>query len=109
MDPARTAIIVGMGLVSYLIRVVPQLFFAGRSFPETFERCLRYLSYALIASIVSTSLFLAGPRFEAAAAPHRALALAGAVLVASWTGKPLLGMLIGAFLAQTLPWLSAAW
>ena len=105
MDPARTAIIVGMGLLSYLIRAVPQLFLAGRSFPETFERYLRYLSYALIASIVSTSLFLTGPRFEAGAAPHRALALAGALLVASWTGKPLLGMLIGALLAQTLPWI----
>jgi branched-subunit amino acid transport protein len=107
MDPARIAIIVGMGLVTFLIRVVPQLFFAGRSFPEAFERYLRYLSYALIASIVSTSLFLAGPRFEAAAAPHRAFALAVAVLVASWTGRPLLGMVIGAILAQTLPWLSA--
>ena len=109
MDSARSAIIVGMGLVSYLIRAVPQLFLAGRSFPEAFERYLRYLSYALISSIIATGLFLAGPRFEAAAAPHRALALAGAVLVASWTGKPLLGMLIGAFLAQMLPWLSAAW
>ena len=105
MDPARTTIIVGMGLVSYLIRALPQIFLAGRSFPEAFERYLRYLSYALIASIISTNLFLAGPRFEASAAPHRALALAGAVLVASWTGRPLLGMLIGALLAQTLSWL----
>jgi len=106
MDPARTAIIVGMGLVSYLMRALPQLFLAGRSFPDAFERYLRYLSYALIASIISTSLFLAGPRFEAAAAPHRALALIGALLVASWTGKPLFGMLAGALLAQTLPWLA---
>ena len=103
MDPARTVIIVGMGLVSYLIRALPQLFLAGRSFPEAFERYLRYLSYALIASIIATGLFLAGPRFEAAAAPHRTLALAVAILVASWSGKPLFGMLIGAVLAQTLP------
>lgn len=104
MDPTRAAIIVGMGLVSYLIRALPQLFLAGRSFPDAFERYLRYISYAIIASIVSTSLFLAGPRFEAAAAPHRAIALAAAVLVASWSGKPLLGMLIGTLLAQTLAW-----
>ena len=109
MDPTRIAIILGMGLVTYLIRAVPLLFFAGRSFPAAFERYLRYLSYALIASIVSTNLFLAGPRFEAAAAPHRALALGVAVLVASRTGLPLLGVVIGALLAQTLPWLSAAW
>lgn len=104
MDTTRAAIIVGMGLVSYLIRALPQLFLAGRSFPDAFERYLRYISYAIIASIVSTSLFLAGPRFEAAAAPHRAIALAAAVLVASWSGKPLLGMLIGTLLAQTLAW-----
>jgi len=105
MDPARIAIIVGMGLVTYLIRAVPQLFFAGRSFPEGFDRYLRYLSYALIASIISTNLFLAGPRLEAAAAPHRGLALVAAVLVASWSRKPLLGMLVGTLLALTLPWL----
>lgn len=105
MDPTRAAIIVGMGLVSYLIRALPQLFLAGRSFPDAFERYLRYISYAIIASIVSTSLFVSGGRFDAVEAPHRALALAGAVLVASWSGKPLLGMVIGALLAQTLPWL----
>ncbi len=105
MDPARTAIIVGMGLVSYVIRAAPQLFLAGRSFPEAFERYLRYLSYALITSIVSTSLFLSGGRFDAADAPHRSLALVAAVLVASWSKRPLLGMLVGALLAQTLPWL----
>lgn len=94
-----------MGLVSYLVRIAPQLFFMGRSFSAAFERFLRYLSYAIIASIISTSLFLAGPRFEAAAAPHRALALAVAVFVASWSGKPLLGMVVGTLLAQTLPWI----
>lgn len=94
-----------MGLVSYLIRAIPQIFLAGRSFPDVFERYLRYISYALIASIISTSLFLSGSRFDAADAPHRSLALLAAVLVALWTGKPLLGMLIGAFLAQALSWL----
>lgn len=102
MDTTRITIIVGMGLVSYLIRVAPQLFLGGRSFSNAFERYLRYLSYALIASIISTSLFLAGPRFEAAAAPHRALALAAAILVASWSKKPLLGMLTGTLLALAL-------
>jgi len=94
-----------MGLVSYVTRAIPLLFFAGQSFPEAFERYLRYISYSIIAAIISTNLFLAGPRFEVEAAPHRSLALAAAILVASRTGKPLLGMLIGTLLAQTLPWL----
>jgi len=105
MDPTRAAIIVGMGLVSYLIRALPQLFLAGRSFPDAFERYLRYISYAIVASIVSTSLFLSAGRFDAADTPHRSLALVAAVFIASWSKKPLLGMMVGALLAQTLPWL----
>ncbi len=105
VDATRIAIIVGMGLVTYLIRVIPQLFFVGRSFPEAVDRFLRYLAYALIASIISTSLFLTGARFEAAAAPWRTVALLVAVLVASRSGRPLLGMLTGTLLALTLPWL----
>jgi branched-subunit amino acid transport protein len=105
MDATRITIIIGMGLVTYLIRVLPQLFFVGQSFPESFERYLRYLAYALVAGIVSISLFLAGPRFEAAAAPARALALIVAVLLASWTKSPLMGMVVGTLVATVLPWL----
>jgi len=105
MDTTRITIIIGMGLVTYLIRVLPQLFFVGQSFPESFERYLRYLAYALMASIISISLFLAGPRFEAASAPPRAVALVAAVLLASWTKSPLLGMVVGTLLATVLPWL----
>lgn len=105
MDATRIAIIVGMGLVSYAIRAVPQLFLVGRSFSDAFERYLRYTAYALIASIISTNLFLKGSSFEAAQAPHRALALVAAVLVALWSKRPVLGMLAGTLLAQILPWL----
>jgi branched-subunit amino acid transport protein len=105
MDTTRITIIIGMGLVTYLIRVLPQLFFVGRRFPEAFDRYLRYLAYALIASIVSISLFLAGPRFEAASAPPRALALIVAVLLAAWTKSPLMGMVVGTLVATVLPWL----
>ena len=106
METARITIIIGMALVTYLIRVVPQLFFVGRTFPEAWDRYLRYLAYALMASIVSTSLFLAGSRFESAAAPVRALALLAAVLLASWTKSPLLGMAVGTLLATVIPWLN---
>lgn len=105
MDKTQISIIFGMGLVTYLIRVVPQLFFVGRSFPEAFDRYLRYLAYALMASIISTSLFLAGSSFETAAAPTRAMALLVAVLVASWTKNSLLGMVTGTLLATALPWI----
>ena len=105
-ETMRIAIIVGMAIMTYLIRVVPQVFFVGLSFPEGLDRYLRYLAYALVAGIVSTSLFLSGSHFEAAAAPPRALALLAAVLVASWSGKSLLGMLVGTLISLAFPYFS---
>lgn len=105
VDPTRIAVIVGMGLVTYLFRVAPQVLFVGRTFSETFDRYLRYLAYALISSLISTSLFLSGSRFEATAAPHRAVALLAAIFVAAWCRRPLVGMLTGALLAVLLAWL----
>ena len=105
MDTTRLAIIVGMGLLTYLIRIIPQLFLVGRSFPEAFDRYLRYLAYALITSIISTSLFLSGPRFDAGAAPYRGLALVAAILVALWSRSTVVGMLSGTSLVLILSWL----
>ena len=105
MEPTRIAVIVGMGLVTYLIRVAPQVLFVGQRFPEMFDRYLRFLAYALIASIISTSLFLSGPRFDATAAPSRALALGAAILAAAWSRRPALGMLTGTLVALLLSWL----
>jgi len=105
MDATRIAIIAGMAVVSYLPRAAPQLFFMGRSFPEPLDRYLRYLSYALIASIVATSLFIAGSRFEASAAPHRGLALLSSVLISLWSKKPLLGMAAGTLIVLVLSWI----
>ena len=102
----RLAIIVGMAIMTYLIRVVPQVFFVGISCPEGLDRYLRYLAYALIAGIISTSLFLSGSHFEAAVAPQRALALLAAVIVASWSGKALLGMLVGTLISLAFPYFS---
>jgi branched-subunit amino acid transport protein len=102
----RIAIIVGMAIMTYLFRVVPQVFFVGLRFPEGLDRYLRYLSYALIAGIISTGLFLSGTHFEAAAAPQRALALLAAVLVASWSGRSLLGMLVGTLISLAFPYFS---
>ncbi len=106
VETMRITIIVGMALMTYVIRVVPQVFFVGLSFPEGLDRYLRYLAYALVAGIISTSLFLSGSHFEGAAAPQRALALLAAVLVASWSGRSLLGMLVGTLISLAFPYFS---
>jgi len=107
MAPARLTIIVGMALVSYALRAVPQLLLTGWSFPPAWDRYLRYLAYALVASIVSTTLFLSGGRFEAAPAPRRMIALAIAVGVAMLKRNAAIGMFTGTVVALLLLWFAA--
>jgi branched-subunit amino acid transport protein len=76
MDGTRLQVILIMGLMAFAVRALPQLFCVGRKFPESWDRFLRYLSYAFICSIISTILFLSGARFQLEAAPYRAAALA---------------------------------
>jgi branched-subunit amino acid transport protein len=97
-EMTRVEIILIMGLMAFAMRALPQLFFVGQTFPETWNRLLRYLSYALICSIVSITLFMSGARFDAAAAPYRGLALAVTIFIAHKTKRPVMGMFIGALL-----------
>ncbi len=106
MAPARLTIIVGMGLVSYALRVVPQILLTGWSFPAAWDRYLRYLAYALVASIVSTTLLLSGAHLDAAAAPRRLIALTIAVSIAMWTRNAAAGMFAGTVIALLLSRLS---
>jgi branched-subunit amino acid transport protein len=94
-----------MGLTAYGIRVVPQVFFVGRRFPESWDRLLRYLSYALICSIISSTLFMSGGRFETGAAPYRGVALVLAIAVAHRTKSALTGMIIGTIVVWVFSWL----
>jgi branched-subunit amino acid transport protein len=104
MAPSRLTIIVGMALVSYALRAVPQLLLTGWSFPAAWDRYLRYLAYALVAGIVSTTLFLSGGRFEVAPAPRRMIALAIAVAIAMLTRNAAMGMFTGTVVALLLSW-----
>lgn len=100
----RIQIILIMGLMVFAVRALPQLFLGGRKFPEGWDRWLRYVSYALICSIISVTLFMTGARLETAAAPRRALALAIAVIIAHKTKSAAAGMIAGAFLVLVLSW-----
>jgi branched-subunit amino acid transport protein len=102
MDGTRIGIILIMGLMAYVVRALPQIFFVGRRFPESWDRFLRYLSYALICSIISMTLFMAGPRLEIEAVPHRAVALISAIVVAYRTKSAVTGMIVGTIVVLTL-------
>jgi branched-subunit amino acid transport protein len=105
MDTTRFQIILIMGLMAFAVRALPQIFFLGRNFPEACDRFLRYLSYAFICSIIATTLFMAGARFEAHAAPYRAAALLVTIVVAHRTKSAVKGMLIGVLLVSILSYL----
>ncbi len=104
MDWTRVLIVVGMGLVTYLSRLAPQLLMPGRSFPEAADHYLRYLSYALVVSVISVNLFLSDGRFEADAAPRRSFALVAAMIAALVTKSSLIGMLVGTASVLVLSW-----
>lgn len=102
METTRLQIIFVIGLMAFAVRALPQLFFVGEKFPEAWDRWLRYLSYGFICSIISVTLFMAGGRIEAAAAPRRAIALTVAILVAYKTKSAVTGMIAGAVLVLVL-------
>lgn len=106
MDTTRILIIIGMGLATYLVRALPQLYLAGGRFPAGFDSYLRHLAYALMASIIAISLFFSGAQLEIDTVPTRGTALLVAVLAAYWSRNALLGWALGLILVVSLPWLT---
>lgn len=104
MEITRVGVILIIGLMAFAVRALPQLFLVGQSFPEAWDRWLRYVSYGLICSIISITLFMSGGRVEAAAAPRRAIALAVAIFIAHKTRSAVTGMLTGACVVLLLSW-----
>ena len=104
MELTRSEIIIVLGITALAFRAVPQLFFVGQTFPETWDRLLRYLSYALLCGIISTTLFMQGASLGSDMAPYRATALIVAVIVARKTKSAVTGMLIGTIVVSVLSW-----
>lgn len=101
----RVEIILILGLSAFVLRALPQLFLVGKSFPETWDRLLRFVSYALLCGLISITLFMSGARFEAEAAPYRGIALAATIAVAYRTKSAVTGMLVGVVLVLAFSWM----
>jgi branched-subunit amino acid transport protein len=102
---SRNQIILILGFSALLLRAVPLLFVAGKKFPETWDRLLRYLSYSLLCGLISITLFMSGARFDAAAAPYRGVALAVTLAIAYKTKSAVTGMLVGVVLVLLFSWI----
>ncbi|HXV48511.1 MAG TPA: AzlD domain-containing protein [Candidatus Binatia bacterium] len=105
MALSRIELILLLGLSAFVLRALPQLFLVGKHFPETWDRLLRYLSYALLCGLISVTLFMSGARFEAEAAPYRGIALAVTIVVAFKTKSAVTGMLVGTALVLLFSWI----
>lgn len=102
---SRLEIIFILGLSALVLRALPQLFLVGKNFPETWDRLLRYISYALLCGLISITLFMTGARFEAGAAPYRGIALAVTLGIAYKTKSAVTGMLVGMVLVLAMSWM----
>lgn len=102
---SRLELIFLLGLSALILRAMPQLFLVGKSFPDSWERLLRYLSYALLCGLISVTLFMSGARFHAQAAPYRGVALATTIAIAYKTKSAVTGMLVGMVIVLMLSWL----
>ena len=105
MAVTRLELIFILGLSAFVLRALPQLFLVGKSFPETWDRLLRYLSYALLCGLISITLLMSGARFDVQAAPYRLVALAVTIAVAHQTKSAVTGMLVGVALVLLFSWL----
>jgi len=102
---SRIELILILGLSAFALRALPQMFLVGKSFPETWDRLLRYLSYALLCGLISITLFMSGAGFQAQAAPYRGIALAVTIAIAYKTKSAVTGMLVGTVLVLIFSWL----
>jgi branched-subunit amino acid transport protein len=105
MELTHVEIIVILGLIALAFRAVPQFYFTGEKFPETWDRLLRYLSYALLCGIIATTLFMKGGTFESDIAPYRATALIATMIIARWTRSPVGGLIVGTILVSVFSWI----
>ena len=102
---SRIELILILGLSALVLRALPQWFLVGKSFPEIWDRLLRYLSYALLCGLISITLFMSGARFELHAAPYRGIALAVTIAIAYKTKSAVTGMLVGTALILVFSWM----
>ena len=107
MELTRGEIILILGLTAFAFRIVPQIYFAGQRFPETWDRLLRYVSYALLCGIILFGIPKSKDELgsDADSAPYRAAALIATMVVARWTRSALRGLIVGTILVSVSSWL----
>ena len=87
--------IVGMGVITYAIRVSLFLLPEGAQLPERLLRALRYVPAAVLSAIIAPELLMPGGAFDLSLGNERLLAGLVAILVAWRTRNVLLTVIAG--------------
>ena len=87
--------IIGMGVITYAIRVSLFLLPEGAQLPERLLRALRYVPAAVLSAIIAPELLLPGGAFDLSLGNERLLAGLVAILVAWRTRNVLLTVIAG--------------
>jgi len=94
-DVALVLTIVGMGVITYAIRVSLFLLPEGAQLPERLLRALRYVPAAVLSAIIAPELLLPSGAFDLSLGNERLLAGLVAILVAWRTRNVLLTVIAG--------------
>lgn len=98
--------IVGMGVITYAIRVSLFLLPEGAQLPEGLLRALRYVPAAVLSAIIAPELLIPGGVFDLSLGNERLLAGLAAILVAWRTRNVLLTVIVGMGTLWLLQWLT---
>lgn len=98
--------IVGMGLITFAIRLAPFLLPASAQLPEWLLRALRYVPAAVLSAIIAPELLMPGGTFDLSLGNERLLAGLVAVLVAWRTRNVLMTVGVGMVVLWVLQWLA---
>ena len=96
-DIALWAVMLGIGLATFIIRVAPMALIARAEPPDWLKRALRYVPPAVMTAIITPALFFAGGGHNIAMDMPRLGAAAFAALVAWRTRSTLWTVVIGMF------------
>ncbi len=94
-DVALILTIIGMGVITYAIRVSLFLLPEGAHLPDRLLRALRYVPAAVLSAIIAPELLMPGGAFDLSLGNERLLAGLVAILVAWRTRNVLLTVVAG--------------
>lgn len=102
--PDHWLIIIGMGVITYAIRLSMIAFFGGRTIPPVVYRALRFVPPAVLSALVAPALLRPAGPFDLSLGNTRLLAGVLAVVVAWRTKSTLLTIALGMAALWFLQW-----